>query len=318
LTLITDDVQDALMDHAISDESRHPRGAVQLCAGMLIIPFLDVFAKLLGETHGPLEITFWRFLMQTVLMLPFMVSLNLWMIPKGTIMMQAARGLLLAMATVFFFAALQHLPMAEAIAIFFAQPMILTVLSAVMLGERLRIRRIAAILVGLGGTMVILQPSLVIFGWAAVLPLGSSVSMAFYMILTRKLSGTVNPYQMQFFGSVVAMIVLAALTVLGTLFQLPGAGMSMLSGIEISWVIGLGLAATIGHAFIVWAAGNAPANLLAPFQYVEIIGAATLGYLVFGDVPAPSTFVGVSIIIVSGLYLLHREAKAEQRRRMTG
>lgn len=304
------------MSHAVSDESRHPRGAVQLCAGMLIIPFLDVFAKLLGETHGPLEITFWRFFMQTVLMLPFMVSLNLWMIPPGTIMMQAVRGLLLAMATVFFFAALQHLPMAEAIAIFFVQPMILTVLSALILGERLRVRRIAAILAGLGGTMVILQPSLVIFGWAAVLPLGSAVSMAFYMILTRKLSGTVNPYQMQFFGSVVAMVVLGVITVLGTLFQLPGAGMSMLSGIEVSWVIGLGLAATIGHAFIVWAAGNAPANLLAPFQYVEIIGAATLGYLVFGDVPATSTFVGVTIIIASGLYLLHRERKAEQRRKI--
>ena len=294
------------MSHAVSDESRHPRGAVQLCAGMLIIPFLDVFAKLLGETHGPLEITFWRFFMQTVLMLPFMVSLNLWMIPPGTIMMQAVRGLLLAMATVFFFAALQHLPMAEAIAIFFVQPMILTVLSALILGERLRIRRIAAILAGLGGTMVILQPSLVIFGWAAVLPLGSAVSMAFYMVLTRKLSGTVNPYQMQFLGSVVAMVVLGVITVLVTLFQLPGTGMSMLSGIEVSWVIGLGLAATIGHAFIVWAAGNAPANLLAPFQYVEIIGAATLGYLVFGDVPATSTFVGVTVIIASGLYLLHR------------
>lgn len=303
------------MNHAISDESRHARGAMQLCAGMLIIPFLDVFAKLLGETHGPLEITFWRFFMQTVLMLPFMVSLNLWMVPPGTIMMQAVRGLLLAMATVFFFAALQHLPMAEAIAIFFVQPMILTVLSALILRERLRVRRIAAILAGLGGTIVILQPSLVIFGWAAVLPLGSAVSMAFYMILTRKLSGTVNPYQMQFLGSVVAMVVLGGMTVFGTLFQMPGAGMSMLSGIEVSWVIGLGLAATIGHAFIVWAAGNAPANLLAPFQYVEIIGAATLGYLVFGDVPATSTFVGVTIIIASGLYLLHREGKAEQRRK---
>ena len=303
------------MNHAISDESRHARGAMQLCAGMLIIPFLDVFAKLLGETHGALEITFWRFFMQTVLMLPFMVSLNLWMVPPGTIMMQAVRGLLLAMATVFFFAALQHLPMAEAIAIFFVQPMILTVLSALILRERLRVRRIAAILAGLGGTIVILQPSLVIFGWAAVLPLGSAVSMAFYMILTRKLSGTVNPYQMQFFGSVVAMVVLGGMTVFGTLFKMTGAGMSMLSGIEVSWVIGLGLAATIGHAFIVWAAGNAPANLLAPFQYVEIIGAATLGYLVFGDVPATSTFVGVTIIIASGLYLLHREGKAEQRRK---
>lgn len=302
------------MDHAVSEESRHPRGALQMCAGMMVIPFLDVFAKLLGETHGPLEITFWRFFMQTVLMLPFMVSLSLWMVPPGTIMIQAVRGLLLAMATVFFFAALQHLPMAEAIAIFFVQPMILTVLSAVFLGERLRIRRIAAILAGLGGTLVILQPSLVIFGWAAVFPLVSAVSMACYIILTRKLSGTVNPYQMQFLGSIVAMFSLGGLTVIGTVFQLPGAGMSMLVGIEIPWVIGLGLAATLGHAFIVWAAGNAPANLLAPFQYVEIIGAATLGYLVFGDVPAPSTFVGVTIIIASGLYLLHRERQAGQQR----
>jgi drug/metabolite transporter (DMT)-like permease len=216
---------------------------------------------------------------------------------------------------VFFFAALQHLPMAEAIAIFFVQPMILTMLSAMLLGERLRIRRITAILAGLGGTMVILQPSLIIFGWAAALPLGSAVSMALYMVLTRKLSGTVNPYQMQFLGSIAAMVVLGGLTVIGTLFQVKGAGMSMLSGTEIIWVIGMGIAATLGHAFIVWAAGNAPANLLAPFQYVEIIGAATLGYLVFGDVPAHSTFVGVAIIISSGLYLLHRERQVEQRRK---
>ena len=68
-----------------------------------------------------------------------------------------------------------------------------------------------------------------------------------------------------------------------------------------------GVAATLGHAFIVWAAVNAPTNLLAPFQYVEIIGASLLGYLVFGDVPAPSTIAGVGIIVASGLYLFHRE-----------
>ena len=204
--------------------------------------------------------------------------------------------------------------MAEAIAIFFVQPVIRTLLSSLLLGERLRSRRIAAILAGLGGTLVILQPSLVIFGWAAALPLGSAVSMALYMVLTRKLSRAVNPYQMQFLGSVAAMIVLGGLTTIGAALQIPGAGMSMLTGLEISWVIGMGLAATLGHTFIVWAAGNAPANLLAPFQYVEIIGAATLGFLVFGDVPARSTFIGVTIIIVSGLYLLHRERRAELAR----
>ena len=294
-------------------QSRQALGALQMCAGMLIIPFLDVFAKLLGASHGPFEITFWRFFMQTALMLPFVLTLKLWTVPADTLLLQAIRGLLLAMATVFFFAALKHLPMAEAIAIFFAQPMILTVLSALILGERLRARRIGAIVAGMGGTLIILQPSILIFGWAATLPLGSALSMALYMVLTRKLANDVNPYQMQFLGSVAAMIGLGMVVLAGTAFSIPGAGMSMLTGKEILWVVGMGVAATLGHAFIVFAAGKAPANLLAPFQYVEIIGATALGYLVFSDIPAKSTVIGVGVIILSGIYLFHRERVAARR-----
>ena len=298
------------MELAGTREPNQAVGALQMCAGMLIIPFLDVFAKLLGVTHGPFEITFWRFFMQTVLMLPFVMILRLWTIPAGTLVLQAVRGLLLAMATVFFFAALQHLPMAEAIAIFFAQPMILTLLSVVLLGERIRARRITAILFGLAGTIIIVQPSVLLFGWAAVLPLGSALSMALYMVLTRRLADDVNPYQMQLLGSIAAMTALGAIVLVGSLLSIPGAAMSGLTLQEIWWVIGMGIAATLGHAFIVLAAGKAPANLLAPFQYVEIIGATTLGYLVFGDIPATSTIIGVGIIIASGLYLFHRERVA--------
>jgi len=301
------------MEIVRAKQQNHALGALQICAGMLIIPFLDVFAKLLGITHEPFEITFWRFFMQTVLMLPFVMVLRLWKVPAGTLIPQAVRGLLLAMATVFFFSALQHLPMAEAIAIFFAQPIILTLLSVVLLGERLRARRISAILVGLAGTIIIVQPSILIFGWASILPLGSAVSMALYMVLTRHLADNVNPYQMQFFGSVAAMIVLGAIVLVGSLLSIPGASMTMLSWQETGWVIGMGIAATMGHAFIVLAAGKAPASLLAPFQYVEIIGATTLGYLVFGDIPANSTIVGVGIIVASGLYLFHRENIAARR-----
>ncbi len=301
------------MEIAKTRQPNHALGALQLCAGMLIIPFLDVFAKLLGVTHGPFEITFWRFFMQTVLMLPFVMVLRLWSIPAGTLVLQAVRGLLLASATVFFFAALQHLPMAEAIAIFFAQPIILTLLSAVLLGERLRARRISAILVGLAGTIIIVQPSVLIFGWAAVLPLGSALSMALYMVLTRRLADDVNPYQMQFLGSVAAMAALGMVVLVGSLLSIPGATMSALTWQETGWVIGMGIAATLGHAFIVLAAGKAPANLLAPFQYVEIIGATILGYLVFGDIPANSTVLGVGIIIASGLYLFHRERIATRK-----
>ena len=302
------------MDMARTRQPNQALGALQMCVGMLIIPFLDVFAKLLGITHGPFEITFWRFFMQTVLMLPLVIVLRLWTIPSGTLALQAVRGLLLAMATVFFFAALRHLPMAEAIAIFFAQPMILTLLSVVLLGERIRARRIAAILIGLVGTIMIVQPSVLVFGWAAILPLGSAVSMALYMVLTRRLADNVNPYQMQFLGSVAAMVALGAVVLIGSLLAIPGATMSSLSLQETGWVVGMGVAATLGHAFIVLAAGKAPTNLLAPFQYVEIIGATTLGYLVFGDIPANSTILGVGVIITSGLYLFHREHVAARAR----
>lgn len=158
------------MEQSVAHDTKQATGAAQMCAGMLVIPFLDVFAKLLGATHGPFEITFWRFFMQTALMLPFAVWPGPWRIPAGTPALQASRGLLLATATVFFFAALQHLPMAEAIAIFFVQPLILTVLSAVMLGERPRFRRIGAIPAGLAGTPVILQPGVIAFGAPALPP----------------------------------------------------------------------------------------------------------------------------------------------------
>ena len=142
----------------------------------------------------------------------------------------------------------------------------------------------------------------------------STLLAGFYdAVLTRRLADDVNPYQMQFLGSVAAMAALGMVVLVGSLLSIPGATMSALTWQETGWVIGMGIAATLGHAFIVLAAGKAPANLLAPFQYVEIIGATILGYLVFGDIPANSTVLGVGIIIASGLYLFHRERIATRK-----
>ncbi len=282
-------------------------GILQLCAGMLIIPILDVFAKLLGGRLDPVEVTLMRFIMQACLMAPFVIYLRLWQIPPNTLLIQAARGVLLAIATVCFFAALQHLPMAEAIAIYFVQPIILTILSAVFLGETIRARRIIAIIVGMIGTVIILQPSVIMFGTAAAFPLGSSIAMALYMMLTRKIAGLVNPYQMQFIVGIAAVSVLSLTLIVGSSTGMPGTEFLIPNSQELIWIFGMGVAATIGHVFIVWAMSNAPANVLAPFQYVEIIGAASLGYLVFNDVPAGSTMLGVAIIVFSGIYLFHRE-----------
>ena len=289
--------------------SNTAKGILQICIGMLIIPVLDVFAKLLGGTLAPVEVTFMRFVVQALLMAPFVIYLKLWRIPSGTLILHAARGILLAFATVCFFAALQHLPLAEAISIFFVQPIIQTIISALFLGETIRARRIIAIIVGLIGTVIILQPSILAFGKPALYPLCSAVAMALYMALTRKISGQVHPFQMQFMVGVVAMLFLGVLMLVGSLIDIPGTDFVMPNSIQIIWIICMGLAATLGHAFIVWAMANAPASLLAPFAYVEIIGATSLGFLVFGDVPADSTIFGVAIIIASGVYLFHRERK---------
>ena len=293
-----------------SADARITTGILQLCFAMLLVPVLDVFAKLLGRTLDPVQVTFMRFVMQILLLTPFVVWGRLWTIPKGTFGMQFARGVLLAIATACFFAALQHLPLAEAITIYFVQPLLLTAISALFLGETIRLRRIMAIAIGLIGVMVILQPSLILFGWPALLPLITALAMACYVALTRRLAGHVHPYQMQMMVGFSATVTLGFALLIGPVFDIPWTGFIWPTNQQLMWVAYMGLAATIGHVFIVWAAGNAPASVLAPFQYLEIVTATLLGYLVFNDVPANSTILGSAIIIGSGIYLFHRERLA--------
>ncbi|MDC1383933.1 DMT family transporter [Candidatus Puniceispirillum sp.] len=290
-----------------SSEQMTATGILQFCLAMLLIPILDVFAKLLGQSLHPVEVSLMRFVIQTLLTVPLVIWAHQWQVPKGTLLMQFARGVLLAIATVFFFAALQHLPMAEAISIFFVQPLILTGLSAIFLGEKIRQRRIVAIIIGLVGVLIILQPSVVMFGLPALFPLAAAFSMAGYITITRKLAGKAHPYQMQFIVGLTATIVLGTTMLIGNIFEVTNMDFIIPDSQQIEWIIYMGLVATIGHILIVWAVNNAPASVLAPFQYTEIISTVILGYLVFGDLPAQSTIIGVSTIIGCGIYLFHRE-----------
>lgn len=290
-----------------TDKSAMSKGIIQICLAMLIIPAIDVCAKTLGRDFDPIQVTFFRFFMQICLLMPLVIYNRLWVIPPGTLAMQCMRGITLMIATFCFFWAIQHLPLAEAIAIFFVQPLILTGLSVLMLGETIRMRRIFAIIFGLIGAMMVLQPSFIIFGWPALLPLVSAVSMAFYMILTSRISTVAHPFQMQLIVGLVAVAALGVVMVVGQLVDIPGTAFLIPDSSHVKWIIGMGIASTIGHIFIVFSTQNAPASVLAPFQYVEIVTAALFGYLFFNDTPADTTFVGTLIIIASGVYLFHRE-----------
>jgi len=284
------------------------RGMLLMAMAMLMIPAIDVFAKLLGQTMSPGQVVWYRFFVQSILITPVILYLGEWRISPETVKVQVARGVLIAAATLFFFAALNYLSIAAAISIFFIEPMVLTILSVVFLGEIIRMRRIFAILAGFAGALIVIRPSFAAVGLPALLPLATAVCFAFYVMLTRTLTERVNPFQMQWMVGISALTVMSIALILGETFGIATFQTALPEGVQIAWVIGLGLIATIGHLLLVLAVRDAATSLLAPFQYLEIIGATVFGYLVFSNIPDMETIIGVMVIIASGLYLFHRES----------
>ena len=291
------------------------RGLWLMVVAMLWLPGIDAFGKLLGEQGMSAgQLTLIRFGLQICFLAPLLFWLRQWRPVPGTLGLQLARGVLMMLATFCFFNALRVMPMAEALAIFFVEPMLLTLLSVVLLGETIHFRRVTAIIVGFIGALIIIRPNFIAFGWPALWPLGTALGFAGYMILTRRLAGRVPAFQMQMTVGVAAILAIFLLMLVGGDI----AGLFTLRqpvGIEWIWLLGLGLVATSGHLLLVAAARHAPASLLAPFQYIEIVGASLLGFLIFGDIPALATWVGMGIIVGAGLYLAHRERQMERNLR---
>ena len=190
---------------------------------------------------------------QTLLITPIILANRLWQLPPGTLMIQFMRGVLLAAATLFFFAALNYLSIAAAIAIFFVEPLVLTLLSVIFLGEVIRIRRILAIIVGFLGALLVIRPSFISVGMPALLPLATAVTFAFYLLLTRRISGIVNPFQMQWVVGISAVLVMSVALACGEGLGISPLIPSLPRGDAVLWVVGLGVVSTIGHLLIVFA-----------------------------------------------------------------
>ncbi len=279
---------------------------VLMIIAMLILPGIDAIAKWLSPTIAAGQIAWSRFFFQTLLMLPLFFRV------PGRVLgpdrwLHAARGALIALATLLFFAALKFLPVADAIAIFFVEPLFLTLLAALFLGETLGWRRLSAVGVGLAGALLVIRPNFHAFGWAAALPLGTAGCFAVYLIITRQLAQREDPVRMQFYAGVFGALVMSAALGFGALADAPVLIAVWPSVTEWALLAGLGLIATTGHLLVVHAFKRAPAGILAPFQYVEIIGATVLGLVIFGDFPDLLTWCGVAVIVASGIYVFHRE-----------
>ena len=283
-------------------------GIAMMVVAMLVLPGIDAIAKYLSDSVPPGQVSWSRFLFQVIYLLPLVLLVRRGPL-YGPLWLHGLRGALIAAATLFFFWSLEKLPLADAIAIFFVEPLILTLMSAVFLGETVGWRRLTAVAVGFLGALIVIRPSYAVFGWQALLPVCAATCFATYLILTRKLAPRCDAVLMQFSVGVSGALVLSLALWAGALTGTPVLSPVWPSRDEWLLMALLGAIATSGHMLVVHAFRRVAPSILASFQYLEIIGATVLGLLLFGDFPEPLTWLGVAIIVGSGLYVFHRERR---------
>lgn len=297
--------------NAATLEGQHARGMTIMAAAMLILPLMDIIGKWLATVDrlSPGQIALARFLVQFVVLVPLIAfisgisdlrPLHLWS--------NLLRGALLGLASLLFFVAVKYMPVADAIAVFFVEPLLLTALSALILKEKIGWRRRIAVAIGFIGALIVIQPSYELFGPVSLLPLCTAALFAFYLILNKRLAIDDKPVVMQMVAGAGASVTLGLAVLGGTAIGI--ADMTPAMPIHaISWalLVIIGLLSAGGHLMVIQAFRYAPASLLAPFQYFEIVTAAGIGLLLFGDFPTPAKWLGIAIIIASGLYTFWRE-----------
>lgn len=298
------------------------RGMALMTGAMLIVPGLDATAKYLGETLSPFQIAFIRYAIQSVILLVIVTVMGRSLITPLTIKALpkfVLCGMFTALAAGSLFWSLQYLPLANAIAIFFVEPLILTAFSAIFLGEKVGLHRMSAVVVGLLGALIVIRPNFALFGWAAVLPLIAAVAFAGVMTTLRSMPAGLDSLRIQTMSGAFATLFLGLVLFTGHFSGVEVLTLAPPTGFEWSLLVGVAAVATIAQAMFTLAIRYAEASLLAPFQYIEIIGATAYGYLIFGEFPDGLTWLGTAIILASGLYVIHRErvrAKARVKMRL--
>lgn len=283
-------------------------GVAIMTAAMIIAPLMDMFSKLLSQSMSPGQITVGRFLVQTLLLLPLVLVWRQWRLPGR---LHLVAGGLLGFGLLSINTALQTMPVANVIAIFFVEPLILTLLSAAILGERLGAWRLGAVLLGLVGALVVIRPNWAAYGVAAILPVVTATCFAFYLLITRVLAPRGGPLAMQFWIGIFAMLSQLGVVLIGAQAGIAMFALAWPGAWEIGLLIGMGSVAALSHQLLTQAFARAEAGLLAPLQYLEILSAVAIGWWVFGDIPDWLTACGTAIIIAAGMMVFRRATPRE-------
>jgi drug/metabolite transporter (DMT)-like permease len=267
-----------------------------MCVAVSMFPVINACSKLLSADYSIAQIVWARFAGHLVFMLAaFLPFHGLRLLVARRPGLQIGRSVLLLGATLCFVAGIGGVPLATASAIIFTAPIIVTALSGPLLAERVTPARWVAVLLGFTGVLVIIRPGIGGLGAPALLMLGSAVCYASYQIVTRWGRGEDTAETGIVYAALIGTLAMSAVAPFD--FRPPA------RALDIVLFCGLGLVGGTGHYILIRALQYAPASVLAPLAYVELINATLLGYLIFGTVPDAYTLLGAAIIIGSGIYL---------------
>ena len=264
-----------------------------------ILPFMDVIAKYLSADLSFFQITWARYFFTVFFALPFMFlffrkNLTWSTEPK----LQSLRGLLLFFANILFFYSISIISMAKALTLAFIAPLINTALSPFLLNEKVGFRRWSAVIVGFVGSLIVIRPGFIDFNLATIASLGTGFFYGLYLIVTRKLHTADNPLLTLLLTGVVGLII--GSFIVPIVWINPTLNQWLLLAL-------MGIFACLGHFFLILSLKYADASKLAPLGYFEIVTNISLGYYFFLDFPDRWSWVGLFIIVISGIYISFRE-----------
>ena len=267
--------------------------------GWMFLPVMDGFAKFLSDDLPILQITWARYFFTVFFTLPIMIFFfKKQLVWSDKPKLQILRGIILLSANICFFYAISIISLAKALTLAFVAPLIVTAFSPVMLGEKVGFRRWTAVVVGFTGSLVVIRPGFVELNFASLAALGTGILYGFYLIITRKLSTSDNPLLTLLMTGMVGAILVSV--IIPFYWVKPSLN-------QWSLMAGIGVFACIGHLFLILSLKYADASKLAPLGYTEIIPNVLIGYYFFSEFPDKWTYVGLLIIILSGLYISRRE-----------
>lgn len=273
-------------------------GIVLMIAAMMLIPIVDTTAKYLSGDFSPLFVAFLRYAASAALILPIAVGLKgpANVLPKNGWGMHVLRTVLLVSAMTLFFVAITTVPLADALGAYFIAPIIAAVLAVLILKERLTAGRIAGAVLGFAGALLIVRPGGSMEP-GLLLALLTGLLFGGYIIATRAAALRAGPLETLVFQCLFGALLLSPFAFL--FWEQPTATQWGLIAL-------MGLVSITGHFLSIAAFRFADASTLSPLVYFELVSGAALGFLIFGDVPAPIVWAGIALIVVGGLIVIRR------------